>query len=374
MKKGYKRLLLFLTGLICLLLINSFFINILTGYKMIFFIMTLLLIFDIYFVLEKDRHRYLKELLFEVFLYAMFFFILYYLLGLIVGLAKTGNYYSWVGLKTFIVPIIAYTILREILRYNLLCKSDGNKLCTILVVVFIILLDISDDFYYASFKTQYDILRFVALTLLPILSRNICYSVMTKKTGYKPVIVFDLIFTLFPYLLPIIPNPSEYLVSVIYLLIPVIFVFKIVNFYEKKKDRLLPSDYHKRRFKGAILPTIIVMILVYFYSGYFKYYAIAIASGSMSPQIKKGDIVIVNQRVEHNNIIEGDILAYRKNGIIVVHRVVNRIVVGDSYLYYTKGDANENVDDFVIEEDMIIGVVKSKIPVIGYPTVWFNKE
>ena len=374
MKKGYKRLLLFLASLIFILLINTFFINILTGYNMIFFVLVLIVVFDIYFVLEKDRHRYFKEMLFEVLTYAIFFFIFYYLLGLIVGLARTGNYYSLNGLKNFIIPIIAYTVLREILKYNLLCKADGNKLCTVLVVVFIILLDICDDYYFASFKTQYDILRFVALTLLPILARNISYSYITKKTGYKPVIIFDLIFTLFVYLLPVIPNPSEYVVSVIYLLIPVLFVYKIVNFYEKKKDRLLPSDYHKKKFVGAIVPTLIVIILVYFYSGYFRYYAIAIASGSMTPNINKGDIVIVNQRKSHNSIVAGDVLAYRKNGIIVVHRVANRIGVGDSYLYYTKGDANENVDDFVIEEDMIIGVVRSKIPVIGYPTVWFNKE
>ena len=44
------------------------------------------------------------------------------------------------------------------------------------------------------------------------------------------------------------------------------------------------------------------------------------------------------------------------------------------HIYYTKGDANNNVDGIVIEEDMTIGVVKVKIPYIGWPTVWFNKE
>jgi signal peptidase I len=74
--------------------------------------------------------------------------------------------------------------------------------------------------------------------------------------------------------------------------------------------------------------------MIYFYSGYFKYYAIAIASGSMNPQIKKGDIVVVNQRISNPEI--GDVIAYRRDSVIVVHRIVKKINISDSYLYYTK--------------------------------------
>lgn len=372
MKKGYKRLIVFLSALIFIFLINTFCINILSGYKTILFLIVLLPIFDIYFMMEKDRHRYMKDIYFEVFIYVMFFFVFYYLLGLVVGLAKTSNYYSFIGFKQFIIPIIGYTILREILRYNLLCKAEGSKICTILVVVLIFLMDISDDYYFAVFKSQYDILKFIALTALPMLARNICYSYLSRKTGYKPVIIFDLVFTLFPYLIPVIPNPSEYIVSVIYLLLPIIFVYRIVNFFEKKKDNLLPSNYKKRHVQGIILPVIIIMTLVYFYSGYFRYYAVAIASGSMSTKIERGDIVIIDQKDHEFEI--GEVMAYKREGLIIVHRVVNKIILGDSVIYYTKGDANNNVDDIVIEEDMIIGKVNHKIKYVGYPTVWFNKE
>lgn len=39
----------------------------------------------------------------------------------------------------------------------------------------------------------------------------------------------------------------------------------------------------------------LVVILIYFVSGYFRYYAIAIASGSMETLISKGDVVIVDK-------------------------------------------------------------------------------
>lgn len=44
------------------------------------------------------------------------------------------------------------------------------------------------------------------------------------------------------------------------------------------------------------------------------------------------------------------------------------------YFIYTKGDANSNYDEYKITKDMIIGVVKFKIPLLGYPTVLLNEK
>ena len=236
MKKGYKRLLILSILLIVIVLINTFVYNFLSSYIKLFFLLVLIYGFSIFFILEKDNHRYMKDIFFEVFFYLLMFFILFYLLGLIVGLAKPANYYSLKAIKDIILPIILYIILREYLRYNMLCKADGNKICTILVVVFFILLDVSDSYYYTSFKNQYDVLKFVAITLFPAIAKNISYTYITKKMGYKPVIVFDLIVSLYPYLLPIIPNPSEYVTSIILIVVPVMFAVRIINFFERRKD------------------------------------------------------------------------------------------------------------------------------------------
>ena len=375
MKKGYKRLLIFLSILMIILSFNAFFLNILTKYVMIFFLLVLLVIFDFYLVLERDNKRHFKDILFEIMVFLVTFFIIFYLLGLVVGLAKVPNYITFKGIKDVLLPIILFCILREILRYNLLCKSDGNVLCTIFVVILMLFFDIYDDYYYASFISQYTILRFVALILLPAIGRNISYSYVSKNYGYRPVIVFDLIFSLSFYLLPLIPNPSEYIMSVIYLLVPILFAYRIARFSERRKDEVLPSNYKKRHIKGMIVPVILIMAMVYLYSGYFRFYAIAIASGSMESVIHKGDIVIVDQKYNFNDLDVGDVIAFKHEKIIVVHRIVKRVELGGNHLYfYTKGDANNNVDDVIIEDNIFIGKVKYKIPYIGYPTVWFNED
>lgn len=374
MKKGYKRLLIFSVFLILVFLCNTFIFNIFSSYKLILLLLILLPIFNILFVIEKDRHRYINDVLFEVIIYSISFFLLYYILGFIVGLARNQNYFTLYGIKTFIIPILVYCILKEVFRYNMLCKSEGNKLLTIIVVIVFISMDITNSLYFSTFNSKYEVLRYVALILLPTISKNISYSYISRKVGYKPVILFDLIFSLYPYILPIIPNPNEYIVSIIYLVVPIIFALKLNKFFNNKEDYYLPSSYYKKRLKGALVPIIIVLLLIYFYSGYFRFQTIAIASGSMEPQIKKGDIVIIDKKNNKKDYKKGQIIAYKKDENIIVHRIVKKVKLNDSYIYYTKGDANENIDDLLIKEKMIIGKVNHKISYIGYPTVWLSER
>ena len=121
-----------------------------------------------------------------------------------------------------------------------------------------------------------------------------------------------------------------------------------------------------------IVPTLIVIALVYFTSGYFSYHAVAIATGSMTPNINKGDVVVIEKNVNFNDVEIGQVIAHRKGNIIVVHRLIKKVEVEGSYYLYTKGDANDSPDNYEITKDMYVGVVNIKIPFIGYPTVWLN--
>lgn len=371
MKPGCKRLLVFILCLFGILLVNSFFLNILSGYKMCLFLLVLLSFFHFYFVFEKARSRYLPDILFEVFIFITSFFILYYLLGIIIGLARVPNNYNFHTIFMVLLPLGLYSILREIFRYNMLCKMENKKICTIIVIVLFILLDLTGSIYTASFHSQYDVVRFLSLTILPTISMNISYSLISKKVGYTPIIIFDLIMVLFPYLIPIIPNPNEYVISVIHLVVPVLFALRIDRFFNRLKDDHVPRDYRKKKCRGMIIPVVIILFLVYLYSGYFRYYAVAIGSGSMRPKINKGDIVIINQKDRSYDI--GDVIAYKQKEYIIVHRIINKVTVDNVNYYYTKGDANNNADGIVLDDKMIIGKVKYDIPYIGYPTVWLGE-
>ena len=94
----------------------------------------------------------------------------------------------------------------------------------------------------------------------------------------------------------------------------------------------------------------------------------------MFPKIKKGDIVIIEKFDGNFEDLEiGQVLAYRYGNVIVVHRLVNIVLDNGEYYFYTKGDANSSIDNYAIEEEMVIGTVSLKVPYIGLPTVWLNE-
>lgn len=374
MKRSYKKLLIFQLIMFLILILNSFIHNILGNYSTIIFLVLTTIAFKFIFGIEKDRHRFTKDIIFDVIIFLLTFFLLYYLSGIIIGFARTDNYYNVNGIITFIIPIIITTIVKEFLRYQVIMKSEGSKLITILTCILFIFLDVTNPIFYNGFASKYDTFIFFALTLLPAISSNIVCSYLTYKVGYKPNILYLLVINLYQYLLPLVPNPNEYLASLVNFLLPILLGFKLSSFFNLTMDEEIERDYNKKGIISLIIPTILVIILVYFTSGYFHYYAVAIASGSMEKVISKGDIVVIEKLdAEYEKLKEGQVIAYTYNGVLVVHRIVRIIKQDGQYYVYTKGDANPNEDNYVVEQDTIMGTVKAVVPYLGLPTVWLNE-
>ena len=372
MKRGYKRLLIFEIIIFFMLLINSFFVNILGNYTTIIFLLLVIFIFKKFFGLEKDKHIYSKDIILDIIIFLLIFFLLYYLSGLFFGFARTGNYYNVKGIIDIIIPITLSIILKEILRYNIIRKSEGNKLLIVLSVILFIVIDFS--IYFNGFYNKYDTFMFISLSLLPSISTNILCSYVTFKVGYKPNIVYSLIINLYQYLLPIIPNPNEYIVALIRFLLPIILVYRLSDVFKLIDEEELERSYSKNSIFSLVIPIIIVAILVYFTSGYFKYSTVAIASGSMEKEISKGDAVIIKKiGNKYEELEEGQVIAYNYNGVIIVHRIIEILKSDGEYFVYTKGDANHNPDNYVVKQEMIIGTVKIVLPFLGMPTVWLNE-
>lgn len=128
-----------------------------------------------------------------------------------------------------------------------------------------------------------------------------------------------------------------------------------------------------RRKKAEIPPTItigIILILLAFTILFFQTYSFAIISSrSMEPTFDIGDVVIYRDKFAHNDIKEGDIIAFKSpaEDKIVTHRVVGVTPLG----YITKGDNNPSVDSDIVHRTWVRGVVVERngeplrIPYIG---------
>ena len=377
--KSYYTIFLFEIVLLFLVILNSFNSSLSNVYVLPFILFICDFIFFLVLGFEKNNKRLNRIVNFDVFMSSMIFLILYYLFGIIIGYAESNNYLTLYGLTVFIIPTILKIVFKEHLRKLILTKSENNKFLIIYTVLLFIMIDILPALSMLKMSNMHDVFIFIALVLLPSITFNISATYINMKVGYMPVIIYLLIFSLYQYIVPIVPNPSEYLKAIIDFVLPILILFKvrkIVNKYSDE-DKEIDRNYKKSAIILLIIPIILTIIIIYFVSGYFKYYALAIASGSMHPVFDRGSVVIteqVNDKYDnYSKLKEGEIIVYRTEKIIVVHRLIRIVNVGAEIFYYTKGDANKKEDDYLIKKENIIGIVKFTIPYMGYPTVWFSE-
>ena len=376
MKKGYTKVLIIEAIMISFLLLNSFVVNIFSNYVLVLFLFLSLCLFKIFFDFEKDRHRNTNDIIIYLIIYLLIVLIVYYAIGLITGYVRTPNYYTLYGLFTFIVPTILVIIISEFLRYQLLRKSEGKLKLIVLTTILFILVDVSNAIYFSDFASAYETIVFIGLTLLPSICKNIFSTYTSSKTGYKPAIILNLCMGLYKYLLPIIPNFNEYFQSMFSLIILTAITFMIYKVLRKelKEDELDTKNSNKPIIIAYLVEVIIAMILVYFVSGYFKYYAIAIASNSMYPTFERGAVVVIKKiDKDYSSLEVEDIIAYEYENRIIAHRIKKIAEIDGTRFFYTKGDANESMDNYVVTEEMIMGTINTYIPFLGYPTVLINE-
>ena len=374
MKRARIRFLTFELLIFIVFLVNSFVSNILKGYMTAIFLVLLLVLFRLFFGFTKDRHRYVKDIIFDILIVLIIFFILFYILGIFIGFARPEDYYSFYGFNTFIFPLVLNIIIKEILRSKMLSKTHDDKILIATTCILFICLDVTSTIYYNNFDSPYNTFIFVALYLLPSICTNLACTYVSLKVGYKPIILYLLVVELCQYLLPIIPNPDKYLTSVIRLILPAILWYRVYEFFKFESDREFERDTNKFGWVYVLIPSILIVVMVYFTSGYFRYHAIAIATGSMEPKIHKGDVVVIEKmNKNYNTLKKGDIIAFKYNGVVIVHRIIRIIKNENEYYFYTKGDANNVEDGYPVKEDMIVGIIHVKIPYLGIPTVWVNE-
>lgn len=95
--------------------------------------------------------------------------------------------------------------------------------------------------------------------------------------------------------------------------------------------------------------------------------ALIVRSGSMSPTIDAGSIVVVRNNANKTYNV-GNVIAFRseKNSkTIITHRVVSVERNGEIVSYKTKGDANEEADGWIVDQKNVLGKVQFTLPFFG---------
>lgn len=110
----------------------------------------------------------------------------------------------------------------------------------------------------------------------------------------------------------------------------------------------------------SLFYTFVIVSTHYFKNFYpFGIRVAVILSGSMEPELKINDFVIIKKT---NSVHVGDVITYRRNE--ESSEVIHRVVKIDNDEITTKGDANNSVDP-KINRSEITGVYVGKIKYLG---------
>lgn len=297
------------------------------------------------------------------------FLVALHMSGMYFGYYKNPYFVSSKIFLNFVLPTAAVIVASELFRSTILAQK--NKI-TDWICFFSCLL--AETMLVANVAGVTGFNRFmdvVGLSLFPAISANIYCHYAAKRFGMLPTMAFRAFTTLYVYFFPISPNVPDALMSCIKLLLPIVMMALTMALYEKSKK--------EARHKGGRLGTVaivltmaLVLSIAALISCQFRYGAIVIATGSMTGEINKGDMIIY-ERYEDQPIKVGQVVVFQRNKAKVVHRVVEIERVGEETRYYTKGDANPTRDGGYRTEADIVGLTDIKVSYIGYPTLWLRE-
>lgn len=370
MKKSEKKLLGLEIFLILLFLVNLLFLQannyvLAISIIIIFFLSTFILGY------EEDRHRFKKDGILFAIIFSITYQILIYVSGIFVGFLKSGYSLSLINIFRNIIPFLMIIFTGEILRHELLIKGEKKVIFTILTLILFTLIDTSMNIYRYDLNSSKIVLEAICLVLIPSISKNILLTYWMRKFGILANVIYSCLTTILVFLIPIIPDFNKYMQAVIALIYPIIVYFitkRILKDFNTKNKR--PTATAKI---FTIILAIFSLILIALTSGLFKYYFLTIGSGSMRDKIDIGDVIIVKKldTKELNQLNIGDILVFKMENKIIVHRIVE--IKKDNYgslLFKTKGDANNDNDNWYVTEKAVIGTTNHLIPYVGLPSVW----
>lgn len=216
-----------------------------------------------------------------------------------------------------------------------------------------------------------DTLTALGFILFASISNNLLFNYISSRYDSKGLIIYRLITTLFIYFIPITPNVYLFFRTFLRMLYPYLIYIILEKLYSKNDFSIARKD-KRRDFIGNTILLVVATLFIMLISCQFKYGILVIGSNSMTGTINKGDAVIF-ERYDNQEIQEGQVIIFDYDGVETIHRVVEIKIVNGQYRYYTKGDANNNIDNEYRVLDDIYGLIKLKVKYIGHPTIWVRR-
>jgi signal peptidase len=316
--------------------------------------------------------RYKKLLYLWAFIFGVAFVLINLCAAFLDGLGKSPYDHSLLGIITNIIYVGSVLAGREYARsylINSLTKKE-NYFVLIPVALFMTIINFSIN-RYTGLSSIEGTVQFIAEYFLPEFSHNIFASYLVFLGGPIVSIIYLGIIQGFHWLSPILPNLKWINTALIGILSPIFFLMIYNSIYSNialKKKQQEDEDL-----VSWIITSIISIVIIWFSVGVFPVYPSVIATGSMEPEIKPGDVILVEKVKDMDDINAlkiDDIIQFQRDGVLISHRVIEIKDSEESGLQFkTKGDNNPTPDTDLVKPQDIKGTVIYKVPKIGWLTL-----
>lgn len=141
------------------------------------------------------------------------------------------------------------------------------------------------------------------------------------------------------------------------------------------------SDNSKSKLIKNIISYIVIAIVFIFMVisilsdlGLLGYKFYDVLTGSMSPTINPGSLIIVKE-IDDSEVKEGDVITFKGTSTsnLTTHRVVEVIEKNNNIKFQTKGDANDVLDPMLVDEGLLVGKVVFNVPYMGNVMSFINQ-
>ena len=338
------------------------------------FLIVLLSISIFFLGFRRCKNNYMSQNVTQVVLvYLMICFVLMYGLGLFTGFLKNAYSMSTANLLSNVFAPILIIILIEMFRYVTIWANRDNKIVVVLYALVITIFEIAISVRSIPLNDYETLFRMSATIIIPVIIKNAVMTYLCYHVGYKVPLLYRLIMDIYIFIVPIVPNYGEYLQSLFLITLPLVIYINAFTLIDERNQKV-EHIFTKSNFTLLDIPVaVLIVVLACLISGFFPHFMIGIGSESMSPKINKGDAVIIEKPKKDQKYRKGDIIAYQKDKHLIVHRIVDIGKQEGKTVYITKGDVNKSADSNAVMRKQIRGIVRIRIPVIAYPTVWLTE-
>lgn len=321
---------------------------------------------------EKAKNDKVKTIFIIVLVYLIFYFVS----GLFFGYSESPYSHEFIAVIKNLWSFLLIIVFQEYTRCCLCNNCSKSRLFYVFVTILFILANINFYNIGSNFVSGESSFKYISSVVIPLIAENILFTYLTIICGYEAVLAYRLPIMFANIILPIFPDLNWFIIA-LYKLILSFVCFLSVNYIQIKKTERISRKRIRRQNPIKNIPFIITLfVFVGFVAGFFKYMPIAVMSNSMAKLINRGDLVIVEKlnSEEKKNLKQHDIIEYRLDNSIIIHRIIEIEKANNGEVRYTtKGDNNTAADNDYVLEDQIVAKVKFKIPAVGYPIVLLNE-